>query len=64
MKNSKLKSSEYMQNISMSKNFGRFVLTVESTKVCFHWLKDLQTLLQLNMHLKSENNHIFSTLKG
>ena len=28
MKNSKLKFSEYMQNISRSKNFGRFVLIV------------------------------------
>ena len=28
MKNSKLKFSEYMQNINRSKNFGKFVLTV------------------------------------
>ena len=28
MKNSKLKFSEYMQNISMSKSFGKFVLIV------------------------------------
>ena len=30
MKNSKLKFSEYMQNISMSKSFGKFVLVVFS----------------------------------
>ena len=28
MKNSKLKFSEYMQNISRSKSFGKFVLTL------------------------------------
>ena len=28
MKNSKLKFSEYMQNISMSKSFGKFVLII------------------------------------
>ena len=29
MKNSKLKFSEYMQNISRSKSFGKFVLIVK-----------------------------------
>ena len=31
MKNSKLKFSEYMQNISRSKSFGKFVLIVFDT---------------------------------
>ena len=31
MKNSKLKFSEYMQNISRSKSFGKFVLIVYAT---------------------------------
>ena len=32
MKNSKLKFSEYMQNISGFKSFGRFVLKVNATE--------------------------------
>ena len=31
MKNSKLKFSEYMQNISSSKSFGKFVLSVRNS---------------------------------
>ena len=33
MKNSKLKFSEYMQNISRSKSFGKFVFTVRLTSI-------------------------------
>ena len=33
MKNSKQKFSEYMQNISRSKSFGKFVLIVNTVKI-------------------------------
>ena len=35
MKNSKLKFSEYMQNISRSKSFGKFVLIVRQAIMLF-----------------------------
>ena len=44
MKNFKLKFSEYMQNISRSKSFGKFVLTV-----CVTYLN------QILAELKSKN---------
>ena len=40
MKNSKLKFSEYMQNISRSKSFGKFVLIVKVL------LSNLYTVIQ------------------
>ena len=37
MKNSKLKFSEYMQNISRSKSFGKFVLIVLANSDLNFW---------------------------
>ena len=54
MKNSKLKFSEYMQNISRSKSFGKFVLIVLSISCSMSgvlWLRDI--LLHFNLFKKN-----------
>ena len=44
MKNSKLKFSEYMQNISRSKSFGKFILIVLIKEIA----QSFQNLLRFN----------------
>ena len=62
--NSKLKFSEYMQNISRSKSFGKFVLIVSSTeklktKVCKYWI-----LHTTPAHISSTLNSIWVNFRG
>ena len=45
MKNSKLKFSEYMQNISRSKSFGKFVLIVFYSFSAVNWIHVSMTLV-------------------
>ena len=67
MKNSKLKFSEYMQNISWSKRFGKFVLIVfakfgKEKANCFQLIISL-TLSQMHHHNKfRQTTLLFSSL--
>ena len=49
MKNSKLKFSEYMQNIGRSKSFGKFVLIVYGSNVTI-----VEQAAKNNFHLKKD----------